>query len=47
MEYLQYLGNDFQVTEDTISTQTSCENTESTCSLSQTSCESRWNASLK
>eukprot|EP00105_Crassostrea_gigas_P009223 XP_011424082.2 PREDICTED: uncharacterized protein LOC105325963 [Crassostrea gigas] len=28
------------VTEDTISTQTSCENTESTCSLSQTSCES-------
>lgn len=40
MEYLQYLGNDFQVTEDTISTQTSCENTESTCSLSQTSCES-------
>lgn len=28
------------VTEDTISTQTSLENTKSTCSLSQTSCES-------
>lgn len=40
MEYLQYLGNGFQVIEGAISTQTSCENPESTCSLSQTSCES-------